>query len=270
MRGTSRASLQSARDRFEPVLAAAGVQARVLGEELFTLVDALDSSASLRRTLADPSVDADAKAGLATRLLVAADPRTVDLVQGLVRSRWSVDIDLDDAVEELAFHAVLASAETDGGLEKVEQELFRITRALAGQRELRRGLFEPRLSPAARVALVDGLLGGQGTPATRIVARRAAAAPRGRRYVATLGHVGDLVADRRSRQVATVTSARDLTAGQRQRLLDVLSQTYGRAIQLNVIVDEYVIGGLRIQVGPDVIDSTVLARLADARRRLAG
>jgi F-type H+-transporting ATPase subunit delta len=237
------------------------VQARVLGEELFTLVDALDSSASLRRTLADPSVDADAKAGLATRLLVAADPRTVDLVQGLVRSRWSVDIDLDDAVEELAFHAVLASAETDGGLEKVEQELFRITRALAGQRELRRGLFEPRLSPAARVALVDGLLGGQGTPATRIVARRAAAAPRGRRYVATLGHVGDLVADRRSRQVATVTSARDL---------DVLSQTYGRAIQLNVIVDEYVIGGLRIQVGPDVIDSTVLARLADARRRLAG
>ncbi|HZK59296.1 MAG TPA: F0F1 ATP synthase subunit delta, partial [Cryobacterium sp.] len=80
MRGTSRASLQSARYRFEPVLAAAGVQALTLGEELFALVDALDSSASLRRTLTDPSIDADAKGALAAGLLTAADPRTVELV----------------------------------------------------------------------------------------------------------------------------------------------------------------------------------------------
>ena len=73
MRGTSRASLQSVRSRFEPVLAGAGVEALRLGEELFALVDALDSSASLRRTLTDPSVDADAKGALAARLLTAAD-----------------------------------------------------------------------------------------------------------------------------------------------------------------------------------------------------
>ena len=155
MRGTSRASLQTARDRFEPVLAAAGVQALALGEELFAFVDALESSASLRRTLTDPSVDADAKGALAARLLTAADPRTVELVRDLVGSRWSVDGDLGDAAEELGFHAVLASAESDGGLQKVEEELFRITRALAGQRELRRGLYEPRLHAAGRVALVE-------------------------------------------------------------------------------------------------------------------
>jgi len=269
MRGTSRASLQSARDRFEPVLTAAGVGSLTLGEELFAVVDALDSSASLRRTLTDPSVDADAKGALAGRLLTSADPRTVELVRDLVGARWSTDGDLGDAAEELAFHAVLASAESDGGLQKVEEELFRITRALAGQRELRRGLYEPRIGAAGRVALVDGLLGGQGTAATQVVARRAAAAPRGRRYVATLGYVGDLVADRRSRQVATVTSATDLSPAQRDRLLDVLAGTYGRAIQLNVIVAPDVVGGLRVQVGPDVIDSTVFARLADARRQLA-
>ena len=99
MRGTSRASLQSVRSRFEPVLAGAGVEALRLGEELFALVDALDSSASLRRTLTDPSVDADAKGALAARLLTAADPRTLEVARDLVCSRWSTDGDLGDAAE---------------------------------------------------------------------------------------------------------------------------------------------------------------------------
>ena len=63
MRGTSLASLAAAQERFEPVLAAAGKQAADLGEQLFAVVDALDSSGSLRRTLSDPAIAADAKAG---------------------------------------------------------------------------------------------------------------------------------------------------------------------------------------------------------------
>ena len=59
MRGTSRASLQGVADRFEPVLRDAGVGAAEIGEEMFTLVDALDGSGSLRRTLTDPSIDAE-------------------------------------------------------------------------------------------------------------------------------------------------------------------------------------------------------------------
>lgn len=88
--------------------------------------------------------------------------------------------------------------------------------------------------------------------------------------MATLGHLADLIAERRNRQVATVTSATALDAAQRERLTQILSQAYGREIQLNVILDPQVLGGLRIQVGPQVVDSTVLSRLADARRRLAG
>ena len=64
MRGTSLASLGAAQHRFEPVLSAAGAQAITLGEQLFAVVDALDSSGSLRRTLSDPAIDGDAKAGL--------------------------------------------------------------------------------------------------------------------------------------------------------------------------------------------------------------
>lgn len=269
MRGTSRASLALAQERWEPVLAAAGEQASELGGQLFALVDALDSSGSLRRTLADPSLDGDAKAVLVGRLLASADPRVVEVVQGLVRSRWSADDDLADAVEQLALHGVLASAEATGTLERVEDELFRFSRALAGQRELRRVLNDETVAPAARAGLVEQILGGQADPVTTTVATRLAAAPRGRRYVAALGRVGDLVAERRSRQVATVTSAAELTEAQRTRLSEILERAYGRDVQLNVVVDPHVLGGLRVQVGPEVVDSTVLSRLADARRRLA-
>jgi len=269
MRGTSRASLAAAEGRFEPVLRTAGAEGLLLGEQLFALVDALDSSGSLRRTLTDPSADGGSKAALVARLLTAADPRVVEAAQGLVRARWSAEDDLADAVEQLAFSAVLASAEADGTIEQVQEELFRIGRALAGQREVRRRLYDDTLHAEARGQLVDRLLNGTGARVTQVLARRAAVAPRGRRYVATLGHIGDLVAARRSRTVATVTTAADLGTAQRERLADILARAYGREMQVQVLVDPHVLGGLRVQVGPEVIDATVLARLADARRRLA-
>jgi F-type H+-transporting ATPase subunit delta len=270
MRGTSRASLVAVEERFEPVLAAAGSQASDLGEQLFAFVDALDSSGSLRRVLGDPSIEADAKAGLVAQLLSTADPRVIAVAQELVRARWSADADLAEAAERLGFHAVLARAENEGNLAQVEEEIFRLSRALVGQREVRRTLFDPSIPGAARADLVDGILAGRATEVAATVARRAAAAPRGARYVAKLGHISDLIAERRERQVATVTTASPLSEAQRARLTEILGQAYSRDIQLNVILDSDVIGGLRIKVGPQVVDSTVLSRLADARRRLAG
>ena len=86
----------------------------------------------------------------------------------------------------------------------------------------------------------------------------------------TIAWYGSVAAERRKRLVAAVTSASVLTEAQETRLGALLERAYGRAVQLNVTVDPTVIGGLRIQVGADVVDSTVLSRLADARRRLAG
>ncbi len=270
MRGTSRASLLAVENRFAPVLRTAGGQARTISEELFALVDALDSSGSLRRTLADPSLDAQPKATLVGRLLDGGDPRTVEVAQSLVGSRWSADADLGEATERIAFLALLASAEADGTLGRVEDELFAVTRALAGQREVRRYLLDDTYPAQARGDLAEQLLGDQVADVTRAVARRAATAPRGRRYVTTLHRVGDLIAELRSREVATVVTASALTGAQTDRLTDLLGRALGRAVQVNVVVDPDVVGGLRVQAGPDVIDATVLSRLADARRQLAG
>ena len=38
----------------------------------------------------------------------------------------------------------------------------------------------------------------------------------------------------------------------------------------NIVVDPDVLGGIRVDIGDDVIDGTVASRLDDARRKIAG
>ena len=58
--------------------------------------------------------------------------------------------------------------------------------------------------------------------------------------------------------------------GVADRLAAALSRSYGRTVHLNVVVDPDVIGGIRVEIGDDVIDGTVASRLDDAGRKLAG
>jgi len=250
------------------VVSRAKAKALELGTELFTVVDALDATPSLRRALSDPAASAAAKAQLAADVLAKADKRIVAVVAEAAGLRWSADGDVADSLELLARSAVLGAAEAKGELDTVEEELFRLTRALNGQREVRTALTDAAAPPASRAQLAEAILGGKAAAATVALARRAASAPRGVRFVPALGHLADLIAERRDRQVATVTTAAPLTAAQTARLSQVLGQVLGREVALNVSVDPRVVGGLKVQSGSDVVDATVLARLADARRRL--
>ncbi len=271
MRGTSQQALTDAEDRFEPVLTAAGADAATLGDQLFAVVDLLDGNASLRRALTDPGATGEAKARLIGDVLSGrTDGRVVDLVAGMVRARWAGERDLPDALELLGTDAVLAAAQADGELERVEDELFRVDRLLAANREVRQALGDRTAEVARRTALVRDLLGTKATATTLTLVTRAVAAPRGRSLTAAVLDLGRVAAARRRRLVAQVTAAVALTQAQRDRVAQLLERRYGRPVQLNVFVDPTTLGGLRIQVDADVIDATVRARLDDARRRLAG
>ena len=70
--------------------------------------------------------------------------------------------------------------------------------------------------------------------------------------------------------VATVHVARALADADQQRLASALAAQYGRPVHLNIVIDPQVLGGLRVEIGDDVIDGTVVSRLDDARRKIAG
>lgn len=271
MQGISRQTFAAGQERLEGLLAGAGASAGVLGEDLFGVTDLLAANAGLRRALTDPSRDGEAKAQLIARLVTGkVSGAAVDLLAGLVRGRWSRAGDLTDAVEYLAVTAVLAAAEAGGRLDAVEDELFRFARIIAGDQGLR-DAFSTRTEGAGRKAdLVRALIGNRVAPETVRLAVQAAASPRGLRTEQALESFVEAAAARRRQLVAHVVAALPLTQAQRNRLVAALQRQYGRPIRLNVDVDPAVVGGIRIEVGGEVVDGTISARLDEARRRLAG
>jgi F-type H+-transporting ATPase subunit delta len=231
----------------------------------------LDANPALRRALTDPSHDIDAKVALVQRLLEGkASADLVELVAGLVRSRWSRGRDLADAAEELAAEAVLFAAEAAGRADRVEDELFRFERLVDADPALARALGERAAPTQSKAALVEDLLADKAAPETLTLVRRAVLSGRGLHLANALERYIQLAAARRSQLVAHVTVALPLEPAQRERLAAGLKDLYGKAVQLNVDVDPEVLGGIRVEIGDEVLDGTVARRLDDVRRRLAG
>jgi F-type H+-transporting ATPase subunit delta len=270
MRGTSLAARDEVLSAFDPVATAAGTEGITLAEQLFAAVDALDGSGSLRRALTDPGRDADDKASLVSSLFDSYDARVVSVVSDLASARWSADSDLAAAIEDAGGLALLAVAQSTGVLHAVEEQLFLFERALMSSRELLTSLGDSSVAVGGRLGVLDDVLRGKVEPVTYALVARKVAAPRGVRLLNALRELVNLAAERSNLMVVSVTAAIELSSAQRKRLASILKETYGRDMQVNVAVDPAVLGGMKIQVGSEVVDGTVVARLADARRRLVG
>ncbi|MER5309212.1 F0F1 ATP synthase subunit delta [Streptomyces sp. NPDC002773] len=271
MNGASREALSAARESLDALTDNTSADAGVLADELAAVTVLLDREVSLRRVLTDPAQSGEAKAELAQRLLSGqVGGATVDLVSGMVRSRWSRSRDLVDAAEELANTADLTAAQKAGALDDVEDELFRFGRIVSSSPELRSALTDKAATATAKGALLRSLLGGKAHATTERLVVRLVTQPRGRSLEAGLESLSKLAAARRNRMVAVVTSAVPLSDQQKQRLGAVLAKLYGREMHLNLDVDPAVLGGITVQVGDEVINGSIAERLDEATRRLAG
>ena len=269
MRGSSRAAVAEGRQSFETVLMSG--DPAVVADELFAVTALLDDNATLRRGVADPSREGKDKADLITRLLHGkVSNETVGIVAVLVAQRWAQERDLTDTLERFAVEACLKGAEDAGAIDQVEDELFRFERVVAGNPELRDAIGNRSGDAAGKADLVGGLLQGKARPETVRLARQSVLAPRGRRFDRTLEEYLDIAAERRQQLTAVVTTAVDLTQEQHARLAGALQQIYSKPVQLQIVHDEDVIGGIRVQIGDEVVDGTVLRRLDEAKRHLAG
>ncbi|WP_062212451.1 F0F1 ATP synthase subunit delta [Streptomyces sp. NBRC 109706] len=274
MMGASREALDAARERLDTLADSTGVDVAALAGELAAVTVLLDREVGLRRVLTDPAQAGEAKAELVGRLLSGqVGGEAVDLVSGMVRSRWSASRDLVDAIEALADTADLIVAERDGSLDSVEDELFRFGRIVVTAPELRSALSvkdRGERAVAAQTELVRRLLGGRAHEVTLRLIVRLVEHPRGRSLEGGLEALSAVAAERRNRSVAVVTSAVPLTDQQRQRLGDALGRLYGRQVQLNLDVDPEVLGGITVRIGDEVIHGTIADRLDEVTRRMAG
>jgi F-type H+-transporting ATPase subunit delta len=268
MQGSSRAAAIASRDAFTGALAASAGRSR-LAEELFAVVGVLDGNATVRRALADPSREGADKAALAQKLFAGkVSSETLVVVKGVVAQRWSTERDLSDTLEGYGVETVLASAETADRADRVEDELFHFERIVAADEALRGALGDQSVPADRRATLVESLLSGKVADETLVLARQAVTAPRGRRFDRTVSRYLDMASARREQQTATVTSAVPLTDDDRARLAAALSAIYGGKVHVNTVVDPRVVGGVKVEIGDEVIDGTIIRKLDGARRAM--
>jgi F-type H+-transporting ATPase subunit delta len=163
-----------------------------------------------------------------------------------------------------------ATAEAEGVLDRVEDELFRFARAVDANPQLRDRLTDPALEVGAKLDVLSGLLEGKAHPQTVAAAMFVVQSGRARMLTDIADALVRLAAERRAHSVAEVTSAVPLSDDQQHRLADAVARATGKQVDLKVVVDPKVVGGLVVRVGDTVIDGSVARRLSELRAALTG
>lgn len=157
--------------------------------------------------------------------------------------------------------ALLDVARSEGALGEVEDELFRVARVVEGNDELRTTLTDAQLPASRRQQIVEDLLGGRAHPVTTALVSMLVGTGRAKDLPKIIDELVRLSAAGANKEVAEVRSAVELTEEQKQRLTSALEQATGKQVELKVIIDPSVLGGLVAQVGDTVIDGSVKTQL---------
>lgn len=234
------------------------------GADLLSISARLESSPALLGALSDESADAGAKSKLIERLFETVSSGARSVLTNAVGLAWSNAQELVAGIEELGLRAA-AHSNTE-----LANELLAAATAVDSSHELELSLGSKLGDPAAKIALVEKLFSGKLSNSAVGIVRHLVANPRGRKLSAALREGARVAADQGGSELATVTVAAPLNSEQQAKVATLLEQTAGRPVRVTTILDPSLVGGVRIQIGNDVIDGSVRSRLDDLRLQLAG
>ncbi len=175
----------------------------------------------------------------------------------------------DDVIRGYA-DALFRVVQAEGELERVEDELFRFGKTLESHHELKQALSDQNIDRDQRVEMLEDLLSDKVSPHTLGLLRFVVEQGRARQLPQILERLSDLAAEARNSVVAEVRSAVPLSGEQREELAKALSSATGKNVEVKVLVDPSVIGGVVATVGETVIDGSVRRRLQQLREQVGG
>jgi F-type H+-transporting ATPase subunit delta len=269
--GSSRNSLAATRVVLDKALSGlSGDAASALSNDLFAVVNALGQNVALRRAITDPARSATDKGGLLKQLFGSKiSDKAFEIANTAIANRWSSPSDLLISMEQIAIQAEAGAANARGELDKLEEEVFTFTRVLASNQDLRNALNGNPDAINEKRALVNEVLKGA-TSSARSLIGQIVNGLWGRNIENALSDIAHATAEHRHLVVAHVSSAIDLTVDQRNKLADALTKQIGQKVRVNVETNPKVIGGVSIRFRDELIDGTVISRMAEASQALAG
>jgi F-type H+-transporting ATPase subunit delta len=164
--------------------------------------------------------------------------------------------------------ALFEIARAEGTLDEVEDELFRFARSYENSDELRNALTDDQIPAARRQSIIEDLLGGKATSTTTQLVSMVVGSGRARDLPAIIDKLVARASSAKNLEVAEVRTAVALTADQQARLQAALVNATGKQVNLKVVVDPSVIGGVVATVGDTVIDGSVRTRIDQLKSRL--
>ncbi|TAA72917.1 F0F1 ATP synthase subunit delta [Planococcus salinarum] len=176
---------------------------------------------------------------------------------------------MSQAAERYAL-ALFQTAQKHQVTAEVEEDLREVKKVFAMTPELYQLMISPKLSSEKRINLINELFkqGNQYVINTiQLIAERK-----------RLDEIGELVDayialsnEAQGIQDAKVYSTRPLTEEERASISTVFSQKVGKqALRIENIIDPSLLGGLRLQIGNRIYDSSVSTKLARLQRQLIG
>ena len=173
----------------------------------------------------------------------------------------------DDRIEGYA-SAIFEIAQSEGELQRVGDELYRIARSLEASSELRDVLVDRRIPIDRKLAVLGDLLDDKASPLSVSIVDFIVGAGR----AAYLPFIADRLASRaageRDAVIAEVRSAIELDDETIARLEASLSKATGKQVEVKTVVDPAVLGGIVARVGDTVIDGSLRHRLEELRDKL--
>ena len=164
--------------------------------------------------------------------------------------------------------ALFAVARAEDVLGTVEDELYAFGKALEQHTPLREALTNAELPAVNKKAVVRDILGERVNPVTVSLLGFVIEAGRGREISKIVDELARMASQERQHALAEVRTAIDLTTAQRERLAQALSHATGRQVDVKVVVDPTVVGGVIARVGDEVFDGSIASRLEDAKQAL--
>lgn len=164
--------------------------------------------------------------------------------------------------------ALFEIARAEGTLDEVEDELFRFARSYESSDELRNALTDEQIPASKRQAIVEDLLGGKATSTTIQLVSMVVGSGRGRDLPAIIDTLVARASSAKNLELAEVRTAVPLTQDQEARLAAALANATGKQVNLKVVVDPSVLGGVVATIGDTVIDGSVRTRIDQLKSRL--
>lgn len=166
--------------------------------------------------------------------------------------------------------AIFELATAEGVLTEVERQLFDMARVFESSSELRTALTDPMIPLERKAGIINDLVGERVTEVTLGIIEYLLRQGRIVELPGIAERLGKRTSDISGTLIAEVRTAIDLDKQTVKKLEAAFEKIADRPVEVRVVIDETVLGGILARVGDTVIDGSVARRLESLRSAATG